>query len=106
PLHLLFDTELLEHFCRDVDAAGAVRIGDGFGGEKGALECIRRADVRLWRACLDRGADGRLDEIDLAAGSDLALPCEIRERITDHDEDVGRFAALEADRYRIRRRPH
>ena len=44
------DAELVEHLGRDIDAAGAVGIGDGLRGQQRALERIGRGDIRLRRA--------------------------------------------------------
>jgi hypothetical protein len=64
--------------------------------DRGALDRIRRADVGFWCAGLDRDADAGFDQLDLAVGGNFALLGEICERITDHDQDVGRFATLES----------
>jgi len=45
----LGNSELLKHLGRDLDAAGAVGIGDRFRREQRALDRFRRGDVRLRR---------------------------------------------------------
>ena len=80
---LIGDAEALKQFV-DIDAARAaarrIDIGDRFGGEQRALECVDRADVRLRRAFLhhDTDADGR--EIDVAAGR---RSCRLRPGLDD-----------------------
>ena len=56
-LHGIGNTEFLEHFGRDIDAAGRVGIGDRFRGQQRALHPVGRTDVRLRRPRFHRDAD-------------------------------------------------
>ena len=49
-LHLVGDAELLEHLGRDIDAAGAVGIGDRLRRQQRALDRVGGTDVGLRRA--------------------------------------------------------
>ena len=105
-LHDIGNAELSKHLGRDVDAAGAVGIGDRLRREQRALDRFHRADVRLRRARLHGDADRRSRQVDLAAGNDLALAGEIGEGVAHHDQDIGRLAALQPDRDGVGRGPH
>src|SRR6185369_14447930 len=87
-LHFVGNAEFAEHLGRDIDAAGAVRIGDGLHRQQGALERLRRGNVWLRRARFYGDRDRRFDEINFAVGDRLAVLDEVVKRIADHDQDV------------------
>src|SRR5204862_6257357 len=72
-LHFLGEAESRKQLGADIDAAGAVGIGDRLRRLEGARERIDGADVRPQCAGLDRDADRRAHQVDPAVGDRLAL---------------------------------
>ena len=68
------DAELREQLRFQIHAAGAIGIGDRFGGQQRPLQRVYRADIGFPRARLDRDADAGVGP-DRHGCPALTLPC-------------------------------
>ena len=105
-LQLRLDPELGIHLLLNIDAAGAIGIGDGFCGFQRRLEGIERRNIGLRLTSLDRHRDLGFDEINPALRFYDALFNKIAQRIPHHDDEIGIFAACEAGWDRFIGRAH
>ena len=90
-LHFGVDAELLEHLRLDVDAAGAVGIGDRFGLQQNLAEALHRFYIGLRCTRTYGHGDRRANEIDPAISHHLAVVDEVAQRIADHVQHIDRL---------------
>ena len=99
---LVRNAEFLEPYGRQIRAARAVRIGDGFRGEQRFAQGLDCADVGLGLARPHHHADERLGERHPAAGPHQVARLQNVGAVPIHDQDIRLLAAREASRDRFR----
>lgn len=87
-LHLLGHAQAREQFVGQVGAAGAGRVGNGFGVQQGLPERVHGSDVGLGRALAHAHSDHGARQVHAAARFHLALRCQVVQGRVGEDDHV------------------
>lgn len=93
--HRAFDPQLLEQCGFDVDAAGAVGIGNRIGVQQRLFEVFDAVDLRLGGTAAHHHADPGIGQFHPRCRGHQACVDQLLQRAADHDHHIGMLTACE-----------